>query len=72
MGLYDAVLAVFNGPRVLFPDGFSKEEQNIRAVYYDYLRPSPTASALSLASKPMPSSSSSSRFICAPVWLAIS
>ncbi|HWJ38221.1 MAG TPA: hypothetical protein VNR86_05620, partial [Sphingomicrobium sp.] len=23
------------GPRVLFPDGFSKEEQNIRAVYYD-------------------------------------
>jgi hypothetical protein len=35
VGLNDAVLAVFEGPRVLFPDGFSKEEQNIRAVYYD-------------------------------------
>ncbi|MBC01334.1 MAG: DNA methylase [Rhodobacteraceae bacterium] len=35
VGLNDAVLAVFDGPRVLFPDGFSKEEQNIRAVYYD-------------------------------------
>lgn len=35
IGLNDAVLAVFDGPRVLFPDGFSKEEQNIRAVYYD-------------------------------------
>jgi hypothetical protein len=35
VGLNDAVLAVFAGPRVLFPDGFSKEEQNIRAVYYD-------------------------------------
>lgn len=35
VGLNEAVLAVFDGPRVLFPDGFSKEEQNIRAVYYD-------------------------------------
>lgn len=35
VGLNDAVLAVFDGPRVLFPDGFSKEEQNIRAVFYD-------------------------------------
>lgn len=35
VGLNDAVTAVFDGPRVLFPDGFSKEEQNIRAVYYD-------------------------------------
>ena len=35
IGLNDAVLAVFDGPRVLFPDGFSKDEQNIRAVYYD-------------------------------------
>lgn len=35
IGLNDAVLAIFDGPRVLFPDGFSKEEQNIRAVYYD-------------------------------------
>jgi hypothetical protein len=35
VGLNDAVLAVFDGPRVLFPDGFSREEQNIRAVYYD-------------------------------------
>jgi hypothetical protein len=35
VGLNDAVLAVFKGPRVLFPDGFSREEQNVRAVYYD-------------------------------------
>jgi hypothetical protein len=35
IGLNDAVLSIFDGPRVLFPDGFSKEEQNIRAVYYD-------------------------------------
>ncbi|ODS88398.1 MULTISPECIES: N-6 DNA methylase [unclassified Devosia] len=35
VGLNDAVRAVFDGPRVLFPDGFSKGEQNIRAVYYD-------------------------------------
>lgn len=35
VGLNEAVLAVFDGARVLFPDGFSKEEQNIRAVYYD-------------------------------------
>ncbi|WP_334166141.1 N-6 DNA methylase [Tepidimonas sp.] len=35
VGLNDAVRAVFDGPRVLFPDGFSREEQNIRAVYYD-------------------------------------
>jgi hypothetical protein len=34
-GLNGAVTAVFDGPRVLFPDGFSKGEQNIRAVYYD-------------------------------------
>lgn len=35
VGLNDAVLAVFDGPRVLFPDGFSREEQTVRAVYYD-------------------------------------
>ena len=35
VGLNESVLAVFDGPRVLFPDGFSKEEQNVRAVYYD-------------------------------------
>ncbi len=35
VGLNDSVRAVFDGPRVLFPDGFSKGEQNVRAVYYD-------------------------------------
>jgi hypothetical protein len=35
VGLNESVLAVFDGPRVLFPDGFSREEQNIRAVYYN-------------------------------------
>lgn len=35
VGLNSSVLDVFDGPRVLFPDGFSRGEQNIRAVYYD-------------------------------------
>lgn len=35
VGLNDAVLEIFDGPRVLFPDGFSRGEQNVRAVYYD-------------------------------------
>jgi hypothetical protein len=35
VGLNEAIMAVFDGPRVLFPDGFSREEHNIRAVYYD-------------------------------------
>jgi len=35
VGLNSEVLRVFDGPRVLFPDGFSKDEQNVRAVYYD-------------------------------------
>ncbi|WP_089174982.1 N-6 DNA methylase [Bosea sp. AS-1] len=35
VGLTDEVLEVFDGPRVIFPDGFSKEEPNVRAVYYD-------------------------------------
>ena len=35
VGLNTDVMAVFEGPRVIFPDGFSKGEQNIRAVYYD-------------------------------------
>ena len=35
VGLSDAVQGVFDKPRVLFTDGFSKEELNIRATYYD-------------------------------------
>ena len=35
VGLNDAVRSVFDKPRVLFPDGFSKEELNVRATYYD-------------------------------------
>lgn len=35
VGLNDEVMAVFDGPRVLFPDGFSKLEHTVRAVYYD-------------------------------------
>lgn len=34
-GLGDDLLEIFDGPRVLFPDGFSKEEQSVRAVYFD-------------------------------------
>jgi len=35
VGLGPGILKVFEGPRVLFPDGFSRGEQNVRAVYYD-------------------------------------
>lgn len=35
VGLNETLLSVFDGPRVIFPDGFSRGEQNIRAVYYD-------------------------------------
>ena len=35
VGLSDAVQGVFDKPRVLFTDGFSKEELHIRATYYD-------------------------------------
>lgn len=35
VGLNSDVTAVFDGPRVLFPDGFSRGQHNIRAVYYD-------------------------------------
>ena len=35
VGLDDNLMTVFDGPRVLFPDGFSKQEQSVRAVYYD-------------------------------------
>ncbi|MWB79696.1 N-6 DNA methylase [Pseudooceanicola sp. 216_PA32_1] len=35
VGLNESVLSVFDGPRVLFPDGFSREQLNVRAVYYD-------------------------------------
>jgi hypothetical protein len=35
VGLTDEVLDVFDGPRVLFPDGFSRQEHSVRAVYFD-------------------------------------
>ena len=35
VGLTDEVMDVFNGPRVVFSDGFSKGDQNVRAVYLD-------------------------------------
>ena len=35
VGLNTSVLAVFDGPRVLFPDGFSRQDQSVRAVYYE-------------------------------------
>lgn len=35
VGLNDSVLAVFDGPRVLFPDGFSREQLSVRATYFD-------------------------------------
>ena len=33
--LSDAVMQIFSGPRVLFPDGFSQRKPNVRAYYYD-------------------------------------
>ena len=35
IGLSESVLGVFDGPRVLFPDGFSRKQLYVRAVYYD-------------------------------------
>lgn len=35
VGLNDDIMAVFEGPRVLFPDGFSRQEHAVRAVYFD-------------------------------------
>ncbi|MBL8547180.1 MAG: hypothetical protein JNL81_12015, partial [Hyphomonadaceae bacterium] len=35
VGLNDELMRVFKGPRVLFPDGFSKTEHNVRAVYFE-------------------------------------
>lgn len=35
VGLTDDIIKVFDGPRVLFSDGFSKQEHNIRAVFFD-------------------------------------
>ena len=35
VGLNDDVQTVFDGPRVLFPDGFSKQDHSVRAAYYD-------------------------------------
>ena len=31
----DTLMRVFNGPRVVFPDGFSQTAPNVRAYYYD-------------------------------------
>lgn len=35
VGLNAALMRVFDGPRILFPDGFSREELNVRAVFAD-------------------------------------
>ena len=35
VGLNDSVLRIFDKPRVLFPDGFSREQLNVRATYFD-------------------------------------
>jgi hypothetical protein len=35
VGLNDGILSVFDGPRVLFPDGFSRQDHSVRAVYFD-------------------------------------
>lgn len=35
VGLSPDVMAIFRGPRVVFTDGFSRQEQNVRAVYID-------------------------------------
>lgn len=35
VGLSDELMGIFKGPRVLYPDGFSKQEHSVRAVFYD-------------------------------------
>lgn len=37
VGLNDTVIRIFDGPRVVFPDGVSQIEPNVRAYYYDRL-----------------------------------
>ena len=34
-GINDDLLRVFDGPRVLFPDGFSRQDLSVRAIYFD-------------------------------------
>ena len=34
-GIGDDLLRVFDGPRVLFPDGFSRQDLSVRAMYFD-------------------------------------
>lgn len=34
-GINEDLLRIFDGPRVLFPDGFSRQDLSIRAVYFD-------------------------------------
>lgn len=34
-GLNNELMEIFDGPRVLYPDGFSKQEHNVRAVFYN-------------------------------------
>ena len=34
-GINEGLLRIFDGPRVLFPDGFSKQDLSVRAVYFD-------------------------------------
>jgi hypothetical protein len=35
VGLTEDIQTVFRGPRILFSDGFSRQDHNIRAVYFD-------------------------------------
>jgi len=50
VGLSEPLLRVFDGPRILFPDGFSKDEHTIRTVYCD--RPASFASSVGVLAGP--------------------
>jgi len=45
-----SLFATFDGPRVLYPDGFSREEHSLRSVYYD--RPATFSTSIGVIAGP--------------------
>lgn len=50
VGLTEDIQAVFQGPRILFSDGFSRQDHSVRAVYFD--RPATFTHSIGVISGP--------------------
>ena len=50
VGLTEDIQAVFRGPRILFSDGFSRQDHSVRAVYFD--RPASFSHSIGVISGP--------------------